>query len=230
MSLTKIASGAALVAAVAAGAAFTAVPANAATAVPAATTSASAAASTPSTGLFVRVTSPEVYTPDSRPVISGQATPNADVYITIPGFPVYYEKVHSDAQGHWQYRLTRATSGAFTGNTVTVVGAGDAQAQASFAFHAEYPTPTLASAAFRPITVASTTRQGDGSYGVSGTATPGALVVVRARGLTQGVTLADASGAWSTRVGADGSSTWPQTAAYQQHASGSSSVAFVLAR
>lgn len=228
MSFTRIASGAVLVAAVTASAALSAVPANAATT--AGTGAISASAPSAAAAPFISVTSSESFVPDTRPTISGVSTPAADVYITIPGFPLRNERVRSDAAGNWSYQLTRATSGNFGGNTATVVTAAGAYAQAGFSFFSEYPESTDDSAAFRPIVVDATQKVATGVYEVSGKATPGALIVLRARGLSQGVTVADSAGSWRARVGADGVGPWVQTIAYQQHANGTSSVAFQLTR
>lgn len=224
----QILGGAVLAALVAGGVLVAPVTATAATTTAPAAATASTAAAAP----FITVTTPEAFIPSMQVTVRGTATPNADVYITMRGANVINERVRSDAQGNWSYTPDEVLSGNLGGNSATVATPDGRWAQATFDLTGTYPTPTHADAAFRPITVTSTVRTAAETVRVSGTATPGALVIVRTAGWAQGVTTADAAGRWSTSITEAhliGEGAWPnETVAHQQHASGWSKTAFVL--
>lgn len=178
---------------------------------------------------FVSVDTPATYIPYSPLSIRGTATPNADVFIVMPGLSVRPERVRSDALGKWEFTPERVLSGNFGGNTVVVQDASGQRAQTTFDLRPNFPTATHPDAAFRPIVVDTAERTGSSTARVSGTATPGALVVVRTHGWSQGVVIAGPDGRWSTDLRtasllAEGQ--WFSSVAFQQHAAGSSTATF----
>lgn len=224
MHLNKI-SGVVVAAAITGGALV--LPTSASAATPSAHAS-SVVASAP----YVTVTTPATYLPYTKVAIEGTATPDSPLMLDMPGAALYRQRIRSDATGHWSFTLDRVLSGSFGSNVVTLLSPdGRAAAQATFTLTGEYPQPTDAAAAFRPIAVTSTARVSATSSRVSGTATPGALVVVRGVGYAQSVTTAGTNGEWSVTLSkaAAGDMPWNEFAAYQTHANGADKTVFTLA-
>ena len=190
----------------------------------------SPAASQTAAAPYITVSTPETYLPYTKVTITGTATPNTDVYLRSVGLALPLERLRSDAEGRWSYTPDRALSGNFGGNTVTVVAPDGRSAQTTFALYGEYPEPTNPTAAFRPVAVTSTAPESASSSQVRGTATPGAVIVVRGVGYAQSVTAADANGNWSTTLAkaTPGDSRWFEFAAYQTHTKGADKTLFTL--
>lgn len=190
------------------------------------------AATTSAAAPFITVTTPESFIPETRVTISGTATPNADVYLSMVGANVLNEQVRSDSRGNWSYTTRSVLSGNLGGNSAFVVAPDGSWAQTKFDLTGAYPQPTHAEQALRALVVSGVERTGASSARLSGTATPGAVVYVRSAGWSQGLAVVGDDGRWSTTISvatAPGEGSWPTgNVVYQDHASGSSRTTFTI--
>ncbi|WP_058724166.1 hypothetical protein [Curtobacterium luteum] len=182
-------------------------------------------------GPSITVDTPSTFTPYSKVTIGGTATPRSDVYLDVPGMQVSV-RLRSAADGSWSYALPRVASGNLGGNSAVVVTPTGQYAETSFALRGAWPAPDHPEAAFRPVVVTTAERTGPGSAHVSGTATPGAVVIVQAHGWAQGVVTAAADGQWSVDLETatlPGEGSWWTTSVSQIHDAGLSETDFVIA-
>ncbi|PCN46550.1 hypothetical protein Csp2054_16785 [Curtobacterium sp. 'Ferrero'] len=223
---TRIMGGAVIATALIGGALVAPAAASAATEVPAVSQGAVASAQP-----TITVDTPSTFTPYSRVTIEGTATPRSDVYLDVPGMQVSV-RLRSAADGSWSYALPRVTSGNLGGNSAVVVTPTGQYAETTFSLRGAWPASGHPDAAFRPVVVTTAERTGPGSAHVSGTATPGAVVIVQADGWAQGVVTAAGDGQWSVDLQAatlPGEGTWATTSVSQIHDAGLSETYFRFA-
>ena len=135
-------------------------------------------------------------TGDTTPLLSGTAEPGASVAITIDG--VLVATVTADAAGAWFY--VPSTALAAGPHTVSVIATDsvDNTATDTTTFTVDTSIPSLTLVAPGDGTITAERRPV-----VSGTADPGAFVVVIVDGVTVGTVRTDADGTWSIPVASD---------------------------
>jgi uncharacterized repeat protein (TIGR01451 family) len=143
-----------------------------------------------SISLTVTAPTPGTTTSDTTPTISGTTDPGATVEVRIDG--VLVGTATADGTGAWSVTPTRMLGEGPHTATVTATDAAGNRATGSTTFTVDTTPPAL-----RIVSPPDGSTTSDTTPEITGTAEPGAVVVVEVDGVIVGTVRADASGIWS---------------------------------